>query len=63
VLQPMSDLPERVIGFQADGKLTADDYKRILIPAVEKQLASGDDVRIVLVFASKGSPPTLPGRT
>ncbi|MET1002329.1 MAG: STAS/SEC14 domain-containing protein [Acidimicrobiia bacterium] len=50
MLQTLPSLPESVIAFQADGKLTADDYKQVLIPAVEKKLATDEDVRLVLVF-------------
>ena len=52
MLQPLTDLPDGVIGFQANGKLTASDYTQILMPAIEKQLARSEDIRIVLVFES-----------
>jgi hypothetical protein len=50
VIQPLPDLPDGVIGFEADGKIRADDYKQVLVPAVEQQLAAGNDIRIVLVL-------------
>jgi SpoIIAA-like len=52
MLAPLADLPEGVIGFEAQGKLGADDYKDVLIPAVEEAIAGGEDVRVVLVFPS-----------
>jgi len=49
MLEPLSDLPDGVIGFTSHGKLHASDYKDVLLPAIETARAKGD-VRIVLVF-------------
>jgi hypothetical protein len=51
VVEPMSDLPEGVIGFRIDGELEAWDYTDTLIPAVEAAAAAGD-VRAVMVIAN-----------
>lgn len=50
MLVPMTDLPTNVIGFEARGEIHADDYKTVLVPAIQDLLARGDDIRIVLVF-------------
>ena len=50
MLEPLTELPDGVIGFTAVGELHSDDYEQVLIPAVEQQLAAGEKVRIVLVF-------------
>ena len=50
MLHQLTDLPDGVIGFEADGEIQADDYTTTLIPAVEQQIAEHDEVRIVLVF-------------
>ena len=50
MLEQLTDLPEGLIGFTAVGKLHSDDYEHVLIPAVEQQLASGEKLRVVLVF-------------
>src|SRR4030095_12321360 len=49
MLKSLTDLPPSIIGFEVAGKLTADDYRDILRPALEKATASGE-VRIVLVI-------------
>ena len=49
MISELSDLPDGVIGFEASGKLQADDYRNVLMPAVSGAAQSGN-VRIVLVF-------------
>jgi SpoIIAA-like len=39
-----------VLGFKVDGALHADDYRQVLLPAVEAAIQRGEKVRIVLVF-------------
>jgi hypothetical protein len=51
VVDPLSDLPEGVIGFRIDGELEAYDYTDTLIPAVEAAAAAGG-VRAVMVIAN-----------
>ncbi len=50
MIQVIDDLPDGVLGFQADGEIHADDYRDVLIPAIDRELAAGHEVRIVLVF-------------
>jgi hypothetical protein len=50
MLEPIEQLPDGVIGFEAKGKLHVSDYKDVLLPAIQQVLERGDDVRIVLVF-------------
>lgn len=47
MLKPMSDLPDGVVGFAAEGTVTDDDYKAVLIPAVEEALKSGGKIRLL----------------
>ena len=54
MLRQLSDLPDGVLGFEADGKIDSDDYKDTLIPAIEGVIADGHDVRIVLIFPEFG---------
>ena len=49
MITELTDLPDGVIGFEAFGRLEADDYRDVLLPAVE-QAATGGDVRIVIVI-------------
>ncbi len=44
------DVPEGVLGFEVSGEVHATDYTDTLVPAVERVLATGDGVRLVLVF-------------
>ena len=50
MLKTMTGLPDGVLGFEADGELHVDDYRTVLIPAVEATIQRGEKVRIVLVF-------------
>ena len=50
MLERIEDLPEGVIGFRATGELTADDYDRVLIPAVEQALEEHEKVRMLYVL-------------
>lgn len=50
MLEPMSDLPDGVIGFEAVGEVHADDYRDTLIPALE---ASPGPLRLVYVLGDR----------
>lgn len=52
MIEPMTNVPEDVLGFRADGQITASDYTEVLKPAVDAVLQRGDEVRIVIEFAS-----------
>lgn len=52
MIRPLADLPAGVIGFEADGKIRAEDYTQVLIPAIEQKVGAGEDIRVVLVFPS-----------
>ena len=54
MLRQLSDLPDGVLGFEAEGKIHSEDYKDTLIPAIEGVIAEGHDVRIVMVFLEFG---------
>jgi len=51
VLQPITGLPDGVIGFEASGRMEASDYRDVLMPAIGQLIEQGRDIRIVLVFA------------
>ena len=46
----MTGLPPGVLGFEVNGELHADDYRNVLLPAVEAAIRAGERIRIVLVF-------------
>lgn len=49
MITELSGLPDGVVGFEASGKLAAEDYRDVVLPAIEKALAAGD-VRVVIVM-------------
>jgi hypothetical protein len=48
MLNQIADLPRGVIGFEASGKIEAEDYRDVLLPAIER--AADGEVRIVIVM-------------
>ena len=49
MIKELSGLPTGVIGFEASGKLGAEDYRDVILPALERAAAAGD-VRFVVVI-------------
>jgi hypothetical protein len=49
MLNAIADLPPGVIGFEVSGKLQSEDYRDVLLPALQKAAADGE-VRIVIVL-------------
>jgi hypothetical protein len=49
MLKPLTDVPQGVIGFETAGKLHAEDYRDILLPAIERAAKNGGDIRFVIV--------------
>ncbi len=47
MLTLMNDLPKNVLGVSAEGTVTGHDYETILIPAVDKLLASNSKIRLL----------------
>ena len=47
MLEPIADLPEGVIGFTVTGTLEAEDYRDVLLPALEQAAAHGG-IRILI---------------
>ena len=42
MITELAGLPTGVIGFEATGKLRAEDYRDVLLPAIEKAAKAGD---------------------
>jgi hypothetical protein len=51
MLEPLSDLPDGVIGFEAVGEVHASDYESTLRPAVDAAASAG--VRLVYVLGDR----------
>ena len=49
----LEGLPEGVIGFEASGKIASEDYRDVVLPALEQAARSGD-VRFLIVMRSFG---------
>ena len=49
MIAPLDQLPDGVIGFRVSGEIHADDYRDVLLPAVETAGEAGG-IRIVLLF-------------
>ncbi len=47
MIERIPGLPENVLGFAASGRVTADDYEAVLIPAVEAVFARREKVRFL----------------
>jgi hypothetical protein len=52
VINPIDGLPNNVIAFEANGKVSATDYESILLPAVETATEGNNKARLLLVFGA-----------
>jgi SpoIIAA-like len=50
VLETIAGLPDNVLGIKASGEVTAEDYKKVLVPAVETTLKAEGKLRLLYVF-------------
>ena len=50
MLEKISDVPDSVLGFRASGELTGEDYRDVLVPAVEAALRSRDKLRLLYLL-------------
>jgi len=49
MMKELSDLPAGLIGFEASGRIRAEDYRDMVLPALERAAAAGE-VRFVIVM-------------
>src|SRR6516162_4699657 len=49
MIKQLTDLPTGVIGFEVDGKIAAEDYRDVVLPAVEEAAKSGE-IRFLMVM-------------
>ncbi|HEY6472702.1 MAG TPA: STAS/SEC14 domain-containing protein [Acidimicrobiales bacterium] len=49
MIKELSDLPDGVTGFEIAGKVRAEDYRDVVLPAVERAAAAGE-VRFLIVI-------------
>ena len=50
MLEIIPDLPDHVVGLKATGKVEADDYRSVLMPAVEERLREHPRVRLLYLL-------------
>ena len=53
MIKQLNDLPAGIVGFEASGKLSANDYRDVVIPALESAFKSGE-VRFLIVMTDFG---------
>jgi hypothetical protein len=51
MIKQMEEVPTGVIGFEASGRIEAEDYRDVVLPALERAARSGE-VRFVIVMRS-----------
>src|SRR6516165_7933976 len=49
MIKELTDMPAGVIGFEASGKLRAEDYRDVVLPALERAASTGE-VRFLIVM-------------
>ncbi|EKF73744.1 hypothetical protein A11A3_12298 [Alcanivorax hongdengensis A-11-3] len=47
MLERIDNLPDGTVGVSAHGTLTADDYRQVLVPAIEAALAKHDKINFL----------------
>lgn len=50
MLKVLKDMPENVVGVEASGKVTDDDYKDVLIPAIKDTVNAHSKIRFMYVL-------------
>jgi len=53
MIEVMTDLPERVLGVKASGEVSANDYKTVLVPAIEEKLTKHKKARLLYVLGDE----------
>jgi hypothetical protein len=46
MIEQLADFPDNVAAFRCTGRVTKDDYNRVLVPAVLRKLRTHDKVRV-----------------
>ena len=53
MIELIEDLPDGVVGIEAVGKVTSEDYERVVAPAVERALATHRKIRLLHVIGDR----------
>ena len=57
MIERMSNLPTGVIGFKVNGTMHAEDYRDVMIPAVEEAAGAGEVRFLIVIPEFKGFTP------
>lgn len=61
MIRVLDGLPDNVLGVEAVGKVTDDDYENVLTPAVNDKLGAHDTIRCIYVLGDEFDGWTLGG--
>jgi hypothetical protein len=50
MIERIPDLPDNVLGFRASGEVSSDDYKNVVVPAVEAASKTNEKLRLLYVI-------------
>ena len=50
MIEVMNDLPPHVVGFRATGKVTREDYEKVVMPAVDEQSKTFKKINFILLL-------------
>ena len=53
MIEVLEDMPDGVVGVEAVGEVTADDYERVMIPAFDTGRAAHDPLNVVFVAGAR----------
>ena len=53
MIEVITDLPQRVLGVKASGEVSANDYKTVLVPAIEEKLTKHKKARLLYVLGDE----------
>jgi hypothetical protein len=59
VIELIEDLPDGVVGIEAVGTVTSEDYERVVAPAAERALATAGKIRLLHVIGDRVEHHTL----
>lgn len=54
MIKELDDMPEGVVGFEASGMLHAEEYRDVILPALERAAEHGDIRFVIVIPAFKG---------
>jgi hypothetical protein len=60
MIELLQGLPDNVVALRGIGEITADDYKTVLVPAVEQKLGKHKKIRLLYVLGNDFEKYSLP---